>query len=46
MGVRRVTAINLKVVLVNADKNLIGVHGAVSGGKGSIVSIREARKAA
>ena len=46
MGVRRVTAINLKVVLVNPEMNLIGVHGAVAGGKGAIVSIREARKTA
>lgn len=45
MGVRRVTAMNLKVVLVNAEKNILGVYGAVAGGKGSIVSIREARKA-
>jgi large subunit ribosomal protein L3 len=45
MGVRRVTAMNLKVVMVNPDLNIIGVHGAVAGGKGSIVSIREARKA-
>lgn len=45
MGVRRVTAMNLKVVLVNPELNVIGVYGAVAGGKGSIVSIREARKA-
>lgn len=45
MGVRRVTAMNLEVVLVNTEHNIIGVHGAVAGGKGSIVSIREARKA-
>jgi large subunit ribosomal protein L3 len=45
MGVQRVTSMNLKVVMVNPDLNIIGVHGAVAGGKGSIVSIREARKA-
>ncbi|MEX1247967.1 MAG: 50S ribosomal protein L3 [Anaerolineales bacterium] len=45
MGMQQVTAMNLKVVLVNTEKNILGVHGAVAGGKGSIVSIREARKA-
>ncbi|MCW5879278.1 MAG: 50S ribosomal protein L3 [Anaerolineales bacterium] len=45
MGSRQVTAMNLKVVLVDTEKNLIGVHGAVAGGKGTIVTIREARKA-
>ncbi len=45
MGVQRVTAQNLKVVFVDAEKNLLGVHGAVAGGKGSVVTIREARKA-
>jgi large subunit ribosomal protein L3 len=45
MGVRQVTAMNLKVAFVDAEKNLIGLHGAVAGGKGAIVSIREARKA-
>lgn len=44
MGVRKVTAMNLKIVLVDAEKNLLGLHGAVAGGKGSIVNIREARK--
>lgn len=45
MGSQRVTVANLKVVLVDTENNLIGVHGAVAGGKGSIVTIREARKA-
>ncbi|MEX2161482.1 MAG: 50S ribosomal protein L3 [Anaerolineales bacterium] len=45
MGGDQVTAMNLTIVLVNSEKNLIGVHGAVAGGKGSIVTIREARKA-
>jgi large subunit ribosomal protein L3 len=45
MGSQQVTAMNLKVVLVNAEMNILGVYGAVAGGKGSIVSIREARKA-
>src|SRR5690606_19211425 len=45
MGVRQVTTLNLKVAFVDTEKNLIGLHGAVSGGKGAIVTIREARKA-
>jgi large subunit ribosomal protein L3 len=45
MGGDRVTAMNLKVVLVDAENNLLGVYGAVAGGKGSVVTIREARKA-
>jgi large subunit ribosomal protein L3 len=44
MGNRQVTAINLKVVYVDTERNLLGLHGAVAGGKGSVVSIREARK--
>jgi large subunit ribosomal protein L3 len=44
MGNQRVTAQNLKVVLVDAERNLVGVRGAVAGGKGAIVSIKEARK--
>ena len=44
MGVDRVTAMNLKIVFVDPEKNLLGVHGPVAGGKGSVVSIREARK--
>jgi large subunit ribosomal protein L3 len=45
MGTDRVTAMNLKVILVDAERNLLGVRGAVAGGKGAIVIIREARKA-
>jgi large subunit ribosomal protein L3 len=44
MGGDQVTAQNLKVVLIDAERNLIGVRGAIAGGKGSIVSIKEARK--
>jgi large subunit ribosomal protein L3 len=44
MGNERVTAQNLKVVLVDADRNLIGVRGAVPGSKGGLVLIKEARK--
>ncbi len=44
MGNRRVTAQNLLVVLVDPERNLIGVRGAVPGPKGGLVLIREARK--
>lgn len=44
MGMDRVTAQNLKIVLVDAERNLIGVHGAVPGGKGSVIMIKETRK--
>jgi large subunit ribosomal protein L3 len=44
MGIDRVTAQNLKVVLVDAERNLLGVHGAVPGTRGSVIMIREARK--
>ncbi len=45
MGNRRVTAQNLKIVFLDAERNLIGVRGAVPGPKGGIVTIKEARKA-
>jgi len=44
MGNRRITTQNLKVVLVDAERNLIGVNGAVPGPKGSVVEIKETRK--
>jgi len=44
MGSDRVTSQALKVVMVDAERNLLGVHGAVPGGKGSLVLIQEARK--
>jgi large subunit ribosomal protein L3 len=44
MGNRRITAQNLKVVLVDNERNLIGVNGAVPGPKGSLVEIKETRK--
>lgn len=44
MGDDRVTAQNLKVVLVDTERNLIGVNGAVPGGKNGLVVIKEARK--
>ncbi len=44
MGDERVTVQSLKVVLVDTERNLIGVHGAVPGAKGGLVIINEARK--
>jgi large subunit ribosomal protein L3 len=44
MGNHRVTAQNLEVVLVDAERNLLGVHGSVPGPKGALVMIKEARK--
>jgi large subunit ribosomal protein L3 len=44
MGNERVTSQNLKVVLVDAERNLIGVRGSVPGPKGGLVMITEARK--
>ena len=44
MGHDRVTAQGLKVVLVDAERNLLGVRGAVPGPKGGLVMIHEARK--
>jgi len=44
MGNDRVTVQNLKVALVDADRNLIGIRGAVPGSKGGVVILKEARK--
>ena len=44
MGDDRVTAQHLKVALVDAERNLLGVRGAVPGGRGGLVIINEARK--
>ncbi len=44
MGSDRVTAQNLKVALVDSERNLIAIRGSVPGAKGSIVIIKEARK--
>jgi large subunit ribosomal protein L3 len=44
MGNARVTSANLKVALVDAERNLIGVSGSVPGAKGGLVMIKEARK--
>ncbi len=44
MGNERVTVQALKVVMVDAERNLLGVHGAVPGPKGGVIMIKEARK--
>jgi large subunit ribosomal protein L3 len=44
MGDDRVTAQNLKVVLVDGERNLLGVRGAIPGPRGGVVMIKEARK--
>jgi large subunit ribosomal protein L3 len=44
MGSERVTTQALKIVMVDTERNLLGVHGAVPGGKGGVVLIKEARK--
>ena len=44
MGFDRVTAQNLKVVLVDEERNLLGVRGSVPGAKGGVLVIREIRK--
>jgi len=45
MGQERVTTQNLKVVRVDAEKNLILIKGAVPGANGGLVTIRKAVKA-
>jgi large subunit ribosomal protein L3 len=44
MGNDRVTSQSLKVVLVDAERNLIGVRGSVPGARGGLVMVKEARK--
>ena len=44
MGDDRVTSQNLKVILVDAERNLLGVCGSVPGARGGLVIIKEARK--
>lgn len=45
MGQERVTTQNLKIVRLDADKNLILIKGAVPGANGGLVTIRKAVKA-
>jgi len=44
MGHDRVTASNIKIVLVDLERNLLGINGAVPGPKGSLLVVKEARK--
>jgi large subunit ribosomal protein L3 len=44
MGTDRVTIQALKIVMIDAERNLLGIKGAVPGGKGGLVLIKEARK--
>ena len=44
MGHERVTVQGLKVVLVDIERNLLGVRGAVPGPRGGVVVIKDARK--
>lgn len=40
MGSERITVKNLKIVKINADKNLLALKGALPGNKGTIMEIR------
>jgi large subunit ribosomal protein L3 len=44
MGDDRVTSQNLRVQIVDAERNLIGVVGSVPGPRGAVVVLKEARK--
>ncbi len=44
MGGERVTAQNLMVVMVDAERNMIAVRGPVPGAAGSLVMVKQARK--
>ena len=44
MGNQQVTAPNLKIMLVDAERNLIAVRGSVPGPKGGLLVIKETRK--
>jgi large subunit ribosomal protein L3 len=44
MGHEQVTVQNLRVVLVDPERNLLAVRGAVPGPKGGLVMVKEARK--
>ena len=44
MGNVRVTSQNLEVVLVDLERNLIGVRGSVPGASGGVVMVKAARK--
>ncbi|HEY4691234.1 MAG TPA: 50S ribosomal protein L3 [Anaerolineae bacterium] len=44
MGLERVTSQNVDVVLVDVERNLLGVRGSVPGANGDLVLVKEARK--
>lgn len=44
MGNVPVTVANLRVVLVDGERNLLAVRGAVPGAKGGLLLVTEARK--
>ena len=46
LGQERITTQNLEVARVDADRNLIMVHGAIPGAKGDFVLVRDAVKRA
>lgn len=46
MGNRRVTTQNLRVVTIDAEKNLMLINGAIPGPTGAIVEVRKALKKA
>jgi large subunit ribosomal protein L3 len=44
MGSERVTSQNVRVVLVDPERNLLGVRGSVPGRSGGLVTVKEVRK--
>ena len=44
-GNEQVTVLNLKVVKIDAEKNLIAIKGAIPGAKNGIVFVRDSVKA-
>lgn len=43
MGSDRVTSLNIRVVLVDGERNILAVRGSVPGAKGTVVIIKEHR---
>ncbi|MCC7357875.1 MAG: 50S ribosomal protein L3 [Anaerolineales bacterium] len=44
MGSDRVTSLNIRVALVDGERNLLAVRGSVPGAKGTVVVIKEHRR--
>ncbi len=44
MGSVRVTSQNLRIELVDPERNILGVFGSVPGPRGAVVVIKQARK--